>query len=207
MREAGKSTPAQSEKTTKGLPVPVWSIALLAIIALAVIFGPSLIAGMVEASASNQAANPGASGAEIETIVVSEETPTENKISSLEEMDEMSYLGHGGSSGHYYNVDEIPEFITLRNGMYVTNILIEGSIIKFSVRNPLNYDEPSRKITIKYTLVGEKEGEIKTVCESSDENQIIPSKGIASFSTKKVSEYYYMFPEMKKWKIQKFSFS
>ena len=106
MREAGKSTPAQSEKTTKGLPVPVWSIALLAIIALAVIFGPSLIAGMVEASASNQATNPGASGAEIEAIVVSEEDEDPEK--------ETPKLIDGASIGYhriYYPVGEIPDRI------------------------------------------------------------------------------------------------
>ena len=91
MSEKGKSTPPQGEETEKGLPVPVWFIAgMLVLTAIAVIFGPSLLAGMSESatdttnSGGSELNQPPASGADTGTNIVPEETATEAIIPTQE---------------------------------------------------------------------------------------------------------------------------
>lgn len=77
MFEKEKSTPAQQEQTEQGLPVSIWFIAFLAIAMLAMIFGPSLMAGMNESNVVDDITNPGADGTDTgANVVLKEETAT-----------------------------------------------------------------------------------------------------------------------------------
>lgn len=84
MPKKGKSTPPQKEETEKGLPVPIGFIAVLAMVSLAIIFGPSLIAGMSESGAIGDTSNPsgsGIDGADTGTTIISgKESSEEIKI-------------------------------------------------------------------------------------------------------------------------------
>jgi len=122
--DKGKSTPAQPEKTAKGLPVPAWFIAFLAIATLAVVFGPTLIAGMGESAATSQT-TPDASGTEIDTAIDSEENEdieieTPKLINGVSI--ETQLRTHGGKEG-------------MINDFFISNIKITDEKITFTVEN------------------------------------------------------------------------
>ena len=54
MFEKGKSTPEQREQIEKGFPVSIWFVAILAVLAIGIIFGPSLMTGTVSSSSGGE---------------------------------------------------------------------------------------------------------------------------------------------------------
>jgi hypothetical protein len=104
MIEKGKSTPPQQEHKKEGLPVPIWFIAILAIATLAIVFGPSLMAGTeTESSSSDGGLNQPPAGdadADAGVDVVPEEVETttpiqETKVKLLKKLGPFTFPEYG----------------------------------------------------------------------------------------------------------------
>ena len=129
MIDKGRSTPAQQEhKKESGWPVPLLFIVVVAVIMAAIVFGPSLMAGMSESSAADTT-NSGGSGTD------GAGTGTDSVAVDTKKPDGETGADTVGEIGKYYPITNLPKEISSekRPDMNLVNIRIENNILKFSI--------------------------------------------------------------------------